>query len=86
MDADTKAPRNLFQRFQAGVILDAKLVELKQFVADTAGFRRLLLSPTMRFTERDKPLAEQLFNWLRRHSESVRLSPCERTLPKGSVR
>lgn len=53
VNANAKAARNLFQRFQAGVVLNPKFVKLKQLVADTAGFRRRLLSPAMRFTERD---------------------------------
>lgn len=46
MNTDAKPLRDFFQRQKAGVLLDAKLIKLKQLVTDATRFGSAFLRPT----------------------------------------
>lgn len=59
MKLDAKAARNLFEGLQAGVVLDAQFVELKELLSDTAPLRRLLLGQSASVAQCAQSRSEQ---------------------------
>jgi hypothetical protein len=60
VNLDTEPVRNLFECFQARVVLYAGFVELKKFLTDTAFLGSFLLRPAPLFSERPDSLAKSL--------------------------